>query len=269
MRVIGLDLGSRRTKAVLLIDGVLHERAVFDSWNLAKETVSAWVYKRSADAIGATGYGRRLAATTFNAAVITEIAAFARGASLLAPNARMLVDIGGQDAKIIRLDENGNAADFEMNDRCAAGTGKFFELLSRTLGMPLEELPAKALSAAKAFPISSTCAVFAESEIIGRLAEGADAGALALGVFRSVAERLTTMISRVGFTAPAILVGGGANVALAAELAQPHGEPFGLPDDGSYFGAVGVALHAASMTSPVRKDLPIPRPSFHDRDVLS
>ncbi|MFZ2960376.1 MAG: acyl-CoA dehydratase activase [Candidatus Ozemobacteraceae bacterium] len=251
MRVIGLDLGSRRCKAVLLVDEIPSEYVVFDSWNLAREAISTWVRERQADAIGATGYGRRLAAATFSAAVITEIAAFAQGADYFTPEARTLVDIGGQDAKVIHLDGHGGAADFEMNDRCAAGTGKFFELLARTLGLPLQELSSQALAAPEAIAISSTCAVFAESEIIGRLAEGADPAALSRGVFRSVAERLSTMIARVGFAAPAILVGGGANAALAAELEGCIGQPFRLPDHGTYFGAVGVAIYAKRQMNQV------------------
>lgn len=245
---IGLDLGSRRSKAVLLLDGNVQEHAVFDSWNLARDAVASWVEARNPDRIGATGYGRRLAATRFpGTTVITEIAAFARGAFALAPEARFLIDIGGQDAKAIKLDGHGGAADFEMNDRCAAGTGKFFELVARTLGLELIDLSPFALSAADPVPITSTCAVFAESEIIGRLAEGANGAALARGVFAAVAERLLTMSNRIGFTGPAILVGGGANAALAAELKTRLEEPIALPAEGSYFGAVGVALHAAHL----------------------
>ena len=245
-RTIGLDLGSRRSKAVLLADGKVQDAVVFDSWNLARESVAAWVEARKPDRIGATGYGRRLAATRFpGTTVITEIAAFARGASLLSPEARFLIDLGGQDAKAIKLDGHGGAADFEMNDRCAAGTGKFFELVARTLGIDFSDLARHALGAEVAEPITSTCAVFAESEIIGRLAEGANGAALARGVFAAVAERLVSMANRIGFTGPAVLVGGGANPALAAELESGLGEPVGLPPEGSYFGAVGVALHAA------------------------
>lgn len=244
--VVGLDLGSRRSKAVSLVDGKVQEHVVFDSWNLAREAVISWVEARKPDRIGATGYGRRLAAARFSGTtVITEIAAFARGAAFLAPEARFLIDIGGQDAKAIRLDGRGGAADFEMNDRCAAGTGKFFELVARTLGIELPQLPEFALTATEPVPITSTCAVFAESEIIGRLAEGANGAALARGVFAAVAERLLTMTNRVGFVGPAILVGGGANPALARELEARLGESVLLPPDGSFFGAVGIALHAA------------------------
>jgi len=238
---IGLDLGSRRSKAVVLEQGQLREKAVFDAWVLAHEQIGDWVRQRQPAMVGATGYSRQQARRVFEARVQTEIAAFAAGAGLLAPGALTLFDIGGQDAKVIRLDGAGVALDFDMNDKCAAGTGKFFELLAGTLGVTYADMLSMAGNATEAATISSTCAVFAESEIIGRLADGTDRSHLARGAMRSVAERLAAMSNRLGCVSPVILVGGGANPALADELSQLLRTEILLPTDGAFFGAVGIA----------------------------
>ncbi|RCK79852.1 MAG: CoA enzyme activase [Candidatus Ozemobacter sibiricus] len=245
--VLGLDLGSRRTKAVLVEKGTVVERAVFQAWAFDRAAIARWVEARQAQIarLGATGYARQAAAAQFGAEALTEIRAFGRGAAVLVPGARTVVDIGGQDAKAIALAPGGQVEAFEMNDRCAAGTGKFFELLAATLGLDFTELDALALAAAEAAPITSTCAVFAESEIVGRLAEGAAPGVLARGVFRAVAERLAAMLHRVGFGSPAWLVGGGATACLARELGACLGLEFRLHPDGAFFGAVGAAVAAA------------------------
>lgn len=247
---LGLDLGSRRTKAVLVENGRIRETAVFESWALEKTAVTGWVenmrtrYGPALLPIGTTGYGRRPAAEACLGTALTEIRAFALGAQLLAPGLRTLIDIGGQDAKVMHLDETGKVDDFEMNDRCAAGTGKFFELVAHCLGVPLAGLSGLAEKAAEPARLSSTCAVFAESEIIGRLADGVDRASLARGVFHSVSERLFAMLQRTGFGAPAMLVGGGANPALSAELGSLLGFEIGLHASGSFFGALGAAIHA-------------------------
>ncbi|NLI77746.1 MAG: hypothetical protein GX442_15090 [Candidatus Riflebacteria bacterium] len=282
---IGLDLGSRRTKAILWQDGRVADREVFQAWAFDRARIERWVAERrpAAGRLGATGYARQAAVTHLQATAITEIRAFGRGAVLLTGGqtpsesthpgsaaslpasgqvepagerpspagltpsvVRTLVDIGGQDAKAIALGPAGQVTAFEMNDRCAAGTGKFFELLAATLGVEFAALSPLALQAPEAATVTSTCAVFAESEIVGRLAEGASPGALARGVFRAVAERLAAMLRRTGFAEPAFLVGGGANECLAAELGAILGLPFRLHPDGAFLGAVGAAWQAGA-----------------------
>ncbi|HEY9071056.1 MAG TPA: acyl-CoA dehydratase activase [Candidatus Ozemobacteraceae bacterium] len=258
--VIGLDLGSRRTKAVLVDDTGIRRDAIFESWALNRTAVLDWVDQVRTECgmpdipIGTTGYGRRPAADACRGSALTEIRAFALGASRLAPGLRTLIDIGGQDAKAMHLDESGKVDDFEMNDRCAAGTGKFFELVANSLGVPLSGLSELAASATRPASLTSTCAVFAESEIIGRLADGAGRAELARGVFHAVAERLHAMLQRTGYGAPALLVGGGANSALARELSDLLGFPVGLHPAGSFFGALGAALHAARPQMPEYND---------------
>lgn len=245
---IGLDLGSRRSKGVLMRGREIIDRAIFESWALNKQDVITWTNAHSPHRVGTTGYSRRLAGQEFTARVITEIKAFALGAGFFCPGARTLIDIGGQDAKVIKLGPDGQALDFEMNDRCAAGTGKFFEMAAKTLGLPLPQMPEAALASISLLPVNSTCAVFAESEIIGLLADGKNPAAIARGIYKSVAERLNAMLQRLGHEEPVILVGGGANPCLARELSNLLDCPVRIPPEAPFFGAVGVALHAGKET---------------------
>lgn len=254
---IGLDLGSRRSKAVVVRDGKIIEQAVFGTFALDRGTLAEWLTvmrgRYTAAAVGTTGYGRHVGAERFSGSALTEIRAFARGAAVLAPHARTIVDIGGQDAKVINLDDTGAVLDFAMNDRCAAGTGKFFEMVANTLGLSLSELIAAALTAPMATPVSATCAVFAESEIIGQLAEGVAPASLARGVFQAVAGRLAAMLERLRGIPPVILVGGGANACLAQELSDLIGETVELPSSGSFFGAMGAAMFVLSAEKGVEE----------------
>ncbi len=167
----------------------------------------------------ATGYGR--VAFPKATASKTEITCQAFGCARLFPNAKEVVDIGGQDAKVIRIGENGKILDFAMNDKCAAGTGRFLEIMAAAIGVKIGELGAVALASEKESPISSTCAVFAESEVVGLLGRGEPFDAVAKGVHRSVCQRFAAMIKRVGVYPPIVLTGGGArNAAIAAILAE-------------------------------------------------
>lgn len=247
---IGLDLGSRRSKLVILGSGNIIEKKMFNSWALARDEVVAAVESARSvypgSAIAITGYGRSSGSAKLGCPAITEIKAFALGARAVVPDIRTVIDIGGQDAKVIHLFSDGTISDFEMNDRCAAGTGKFFELVALTLGETIESLSETALSSDCAVDISSTCAVFAETEIIGKLADGCSKAALARGVFRAVAQRIANMLNRTGFSEPAILVGGGASECLACELEESIGISIGTHMSGSFFGAVGAALYASN-----------------------
>lgn len=245
-RAAALDLGSRRTKGVIVEDGTLVEMRLWPNMALARDEIEAWVAGLGGMPLGATGYGRRWAGERFGAVVHTEVRAFARGVARHLPGTRTLVDIGGQDAKCIVLDDLGGVADFEMNDRCAAGTGKFFEMLARALGVEFPELVTMALAATEAAPLSATCAVFAESELIGLLAERRAPETLARGGMRAVAQRLAAMLNRTGAPPPIRMAGGGGNAALARELATLLGQPVEPAREGEYLGALGAALLAAS-----------------------
>ena len=176
---------------------------------------------------------------------VTEITCHARGISALVPDARFLVDIGGQDCKAILLGPGGAVLDFAMNDRCAAGTGRFFESMCRALEIDLDELGSLALSADRAVGVSHVCAVFAESEVIGLLAQGVSKADVAAAVCESAARQVAALANRVGPEEPIALSGGAArNVGFARALERKLGRSVLIPPEPELVGALGAALLA-------------------------
>lgn len=197
MQVIGLDSGSTTTKGVLFNDGQLVKKAlVLTSGNPAQamqDILNQLDYDESNTRLVTTGYGRKLIPSD---KAVTEITCHARGATYLMPNARNIIDIGGQDCKAIRLDTSGNVDEFLMNDKCAAGTGRFVDVILRTLGEDISNLDLF-LKDATPVQINSMCTVFAESEVIGLIANGEHKSDVALGVLHSIAKRVSNQFSRV------------------------------------------------------------------------
>ncbi len=189
----------------------------------------------------ATGYGRKLIKeATRN---VTEITCHAKGVFRDLGRAGTLIDIGGQDSKVIRVGDDGRPVDFMMNDKCAAGTGRFLEHTAARLGVPVEELGGRALAARGEEAISSTCTVFAESEIISLIARGADPDAILKGLHRSLVGRVTSMARNVGVVAPLMLSGGVArNDAVRAMIAESVAQDVVLPAEPQLMGAYGAAL---------------------------
>jgi predicted CoA-substrate-specific enzyme activase len=210
MRVLGLDIGSRSVDAVWLSDGEVVDSAVRDSGFDPASVAGVLVARRPVDLIVATGYGRHVARDTFGAEAITEIKAYATGAARMFPTARAVLDIGGQDTKAIALRDDGRVADFEMNDKCAAGTGKFLEVMARALGFSLEELGTASMRADAGVQISSMCTVFAESEVTGLVHRGEDRGRIARGLHESISRRTLSALKRVGASGPLVFAGGVA-----------------------------------------------------------
>jgi predicted CoA-substrate-specific enzyme activase len=193
-------------------------------------------------AVVATGYGRNR--VSFADTTITEITCHARGVHHVAPEARTIVEIGGQDSKVIRLEEGGRVRDFDMNDRCAAGTGRFLEMLAARLGVAWSALGELSRQSRQPAIISNTCVVFAETEIIGLLAEGAAPADIVAGVERAVATRVTAMAGRV-LTKPVFFTGGVAlqpGMVRALELALAC--LVQVPPQPQFTGALGAALLA-------------------------
>ena len=189
----------------------------------------------------ATGYGRKLIKeATRN---VTEITCHARGVFRDLGRAGTLIDIGGQDSKVIQVGEDGRPVDFMMNDKCAAGTGRFLEHTASRLGVPVDELGGRALAARGEEAISSTCTVFSESEIISLIARGADPDAILKGLHRSLVGRVISMVRNVGVVAPLMLSGGVArNGAVRAMIAEAASEDVVLPAEPQLMGAYGAAL---------------------------
>jgi predicted CoA-substrate-specific enzyme activase len=213
-----------------------------------------------------TGYGRRMLDVSQKS--YTEITCHARGAVALVPDARLVIDIGGQDSKVIAVDANGLVETFAMNDRCAAGTGKFLEVLARAVDIKLPEMGPLAMTADKTLKISSMCATFAETEVISLLAEGNSKPDVLGAVHAAIASRTAGLVGRVGKRMPIVMTGGVAkNVAAVHHIETVLGQKLVLPPDPQIAGALGAALFAldeirmASKRSAVIDE--------EDRDVAS
>lgn len=191
----------------------------------------------------ATGYGRRLVEGT--ARLVTEITCHARGAFHEFSQGGTLVDIGGQDSKVIGINSYGKVIDFAMNDKCAAGTGRFLENTAARLQVPLDRLGEEALSTMDEVSISSTCTVFAESEVISLIAHGVPLPPILRGLHRALTRRVVAMIRTVGLVQPLVLSGGGAlNPALCCMIQEETGQTIILPRCPQLLGAHGAALLA-------------------------
>ena len=202
------------------------------------------VKKYKAKRIIATGYGRHFARDDFADSVITEIKAHAIGTRHLFDDCRTIVDIGGQDSKVIALDESGRVNDFQMNDRCAAGTGKFLEIMAKTLGFGLDDFRLASLDAEKPVKVNSMCTVFAESEVITLLAKKEDPRSIGLG-FRSIIERIGSMLHRIGVTDDVVLSGGvGRNPCIKELLSNKLDRQVKTYENPEVSGALGAALEA-------------------------
>ncbi len=251
---LGVDLGSTAIKTALLADGreVLACRSVPTGHNArvsADQVVSALMAEAgvSADRVTrtiATGYGRLYYEPADRE--VSEITCHARGARLLVPEVRTVIDIGGQDSKAIGLAENGRVLDFAMNDKCAAGTGRFLEVMSRVLHTPIEQFGDLARASTKVVPISTTCTVFAESEVVGLIARGEALPDIVAAIHRSIASRVAALVRRVGLTSPLIASGGVARNAAAIEaLSAELGSPIRVAPNPEFVGAIGAALIGA------------------------
>jgi predicted CoA-substrate-specific enzyme activase len=247
MRYAGIDIGSRTIEAVVVDDAgqVTVSRQAdtgFDPMAEAKKLIDGMAYDR----IMATGYGRSLFEVAFDAPTVTEIKAHARGARFFFADASTVLDIGGQDSKAISLFDDGRVKKFEMNDRCAAGTGKFLEIMAKSLGYGIDAFGREALRTAKGVRISSMCTVFAESEVTSLIAGGQDRREIARGLHASVIRRAAGMINRISPQGDIVFTGGVAkNPCMCQLLAEKLGRTVRVPEDPQMIGALGAALLAA------------------------
>jgi predicted CoA-substrate-specific enzyme activase len=252
MRSCGIDIGARTVKCVILEGGRVAgtivadggpdpQQVAEDAFGFALRAAGQKSMDRAR--IFATGYGRE----HFRAAgaTVSEISCHAAGVSRLIPGARALVDIGGQDSKAILLGEGGRVANFAMNDRCAAGTGRFIEMVAQLLGVPLDEVGPLSLGASASSEINSMCAVFAESEIVGLLHQGAPKEAILRGVFRSVARRTLSLLGGLGIAGDIVFTGGVArNPGVVRALEEEGRLRVRVPENPQITGALGAAILA-------------------------
>ncbi len=244
MKAAGLDIGSRTLKLVVLDDaGKVISATVADTTPDVLGTCRRLLAAVEFDRMLVTGYGRGLAEVEFGAESVTEIKAHARGALATAPGCRSVLDIGGQDTKAIAMDAAGRVMRFEMNDRCAAGAGRFIEMMASALGYSLEEFGRAAMGGAETLTLSSMCAVFAESEVVGLMTRGRKREDIARAVHRAIAERAVGMLRRISSQPPVLFSGGGArDPCLAAMLEARIGQRPFVPPDPQVVGALGAAL---------------------------
>ncbi|MBN1807551.1 MAG: hypothetical protein JW909_00670 [Planctomycetes bacterium] len=249
---VGLDVGSTATKGVLMQGGRVAAEHMEATGHDPVETARRVLEKIDGGrgtAVSATGYGRHLVGDVLGCAVLTEIRAHAAGARALMEGVRLVIDVGGQDTKVILLDEAGGVEDFLLNDRCASGTGRFIEMLRDALGMTFEEFDDAAAGAEEEARLTSTCAVFAQSEVTGLIAAGEKRSALARGGVGSIARRLAAEIGRLsrGKSYPAMFCGGGAELkSLRRMLERETGLETNVPDRVRYVGAIGAAFCRAT-----------------------
>ena len=201
------------------------------------------IVKSDVARVVATGYGR--GSIDFAAKSVTEITCHAIGARKLFHEARTVIDIGGQDSKVIRLAKDGRVDDFAMNDKCAAGTGRFLEVMARSLDTDLQSLGRLSTLSREDVRISSTCTVFAESEVVALVAKGTAKEDIIRGLHRSVAERIYAMVARLRAEGPFVMTGGVAkNSGVVAALEERLKTRLLLPDEPQIVGALGAAIVA-------------------------
>ena len=244
MTCAGLDVGSRTIKLVMF-DGDVRESLVVETGANPLQRCQELLAGRSYERLVVTGYGRHLVAPVTGGGVVSEIGAHARGARHLHPDCRTVIDVGGQDSKVTLLSPSGEVQKFEMNDRCAAGTGKFLEVMANTLEVGIDELSDLALSASKVVRTSSLCIVFAESEVISLIARGEESSAIARAVHHTIATRIAGMVRRIGPRERIVFVGGGALSRCLQELTGSQLDlQLTVPREPQTVGALGAALLA-------------------------
>lgn len=258
----GVDVGSTQTKAVVVdARGALLGRSLMDTGadvvRAAEEAferalADAGVGEASVACVIGTGYGRYK--VEFGDDQVTEIACHARGAAHMFPATRTVLDMGGQDTKAIKVGAGGDVEDFCMNDKCAAGTGRFLGAASSALEIPLDELGPTAMRGERPVKISTTCTVFAESEVLSWLGKGKKMEDILLGVHQSIAARSAGLLRRVGVEDEVTFTGGVArNSAMVATLTERVGRPLNVSEESHYMGALGAALFARDRVLASRK----------------
>jgi len=249
---IGIDVGSASAEALIFNDGQILAYSILNTGansrkaaeRALEEVLAKTGLKREeVGPIVATGYGR--ISVDFADRQVTEISCYARGIHFLHPEVRMVIDIGGQDSKVILVGRNGKVLDFAMNDKCAAGTGRFLEVMARVLEMELDELGDVALRSSQPATITSTCTVFAESEVVSLIAQGIPVEDIVAGLHRAIARRVGAMAKRVGVTPPVAFAGGVAkNKGVVKALEEELGVELIVPQEPQIVGALGAALMA-------------------------
>jgi predicted CoA-substrate-specific enzyme activase len=250
---LGIDVGSVSTDAVLInkdkeVMGYSIVRSGFDHKSAIQTAINevmgkAKIQRQEIKKIVGTGYGRRNIADVDK--TVTEISCHALGIHHFFPHVRMVIDIGGQDSKGIRVTRDGFVEAFIMNDKCAAGTGRFLEVMASTMNVAIDKLGELSLMAEKETTISSICTVFAESEVISRISEGVSMQSIIAGLHKAIGERIVGIVSSIGIVEPIALTGGVAkNIGVIHALGKNLKSELLIPEEPQIIGALGAALFA-------------------------
>jgi predicted CoA-substrate-specific enzyme activase len=262
----GIDIGSTMTKVVIMNEGIIS--SIMGPTGPEQRRLANKVMEKALNEAGlpfevitylvATGYGR--INVPFADRQVTEISCHAKGVAHLFPECRTIIDIGGQDSKGITID-HGRPTDFVMNDKCAAGTGRFLEVIAEALGITIENLGGMALKSKQPAQISNICTVFAEQEVVARLAEGVPLNDLVAGILESLASRISRMVKRLKVANEVVITGGGAkNAGLVKALSDKLGYTTLVPPEPLITGAIGAALLGKDIVQKAMKNgLPLER----------
>ena len=249
----GVDVGSTQTKAVI-VDGsrrIVARSLIATGANVSRAGENAFVRcceeagfaREAVGYVVGTGYGRYK--VTFGDAQITEITCHARGAHSLFPDTRTVIDMGGQDTKAIKVAADGSVVDFAMNDKCAAGTGRFLSAAADVTGVGLDEIGPLSLEARSPVRLTSVCTVFVESDIMSYLAQRKKIEDILGGVHKAIATRTMSLVRRVGVETEVTFTGGcSRNVGMVRALEEVLGQPMNVSEEGHFIGALGAALFA-------------------------
>lgn len=260
MNVAGIDIGSTTCKVVILgktgDEVKILGRSLMDTGFNHRETaqeafsgalLDAGLAREDIAFIVSTGYGRKN--VDFSHRQVSEISCHGYGARHSFPNARLVIDIGGQDTKTIKIDENGRVADFCMNEKCAAGTGRFIEVIANVLRVPLENMGTMGLDRTKEISISSTCTVFAESEIISKIAQGVQKTDIINALHTAIVNRVYPMAKNLGIENDVVFTGGVArNIGVIDALGRKLNRDIRVPEYPQMMGALGAAIIAGEST---------------------
>ena len=255
MITAGIDIGSITAKAAVLSNGrILGSKVAFTGYNAQQAGTDVFddllkeleMDASSIEKIVSTGYGRN--SVTFADKAVTEIICHGAGAYYLNSEVRSIIDVGGQDSKVLAINPNGTVKDFAMNDKCAAGTGRFLEVMARAMESNLDDFGILSLRSGTPSKISSICTVFAESEVISLIAKGESREDIIAGIHESVASRISSMARRVGVKEPVMMTGGVArNIGVVRALEKALGVSIEVSEFAQVNGAIGAAVMAVKL----------------------
>jgi benzoyl-CoA reductase subunit D len=261
MITVGMDLGTQRVKAVILKDNVVVSRGQafsgFDSTKAAEEAVAEALKNanlKQTDIVYSVVTGSSMENAPHADSTISMMGADAKAGIHLFPKARTIIDIGAEEARAIKCDEKAVMIDFVINERCAAGAGTFIEAMARALEVKLEEMGPLSLKAERASPINASCVIFGESDVVTLIHRQESKPEIARAVFDAMADRISSMVHRIGVNPDVVLIGGVAkDVGFVASLKRKLGVDVLIPDFPDYAGALGAALIAANRAQEVHK----------------